>query len=138
MIRLVYLSAAQPTIRQSDLDEILASSRRNNAAAGVTGILLYGRGSFIQVLEGKAESVEERFAHIRNDKRHSAILTVMKSPIGGRDFPHWSMGYRTIRGTEREVEGLINLRDASNEIISAAGSVSAFLNSFREANIDAA
>ena len=50
--QLIYTSDAAEGLTDADLGCILATSQRNNAEMGLTGMLLYGRGRFIQVLEG--------------------------------------------------------------------------------------
>ena len=43
------------------LTELLAKARKNNQALGVSGLLLYHRGSFLQVLEGEEQVVDALF-----------------------------------------------------------------------------
>ena len=70
VLQLGYASAATVEFSDDDLRELLAKSRSNNMAAGITGMLLYHEGSFLQVLEGPSEAVEHLYARIRRDKRH--------------------------------------------------------------------
>ncbi|MCF8509094.1 MAG: BLUF domain-containing protein [Hyphomonadaceae bacterium] len=51
---------------------MLAVSRSNNSARGLTGMLLFHDGCFFQVLEGGADTLERTFATISRDTRHSA------------------------------------------------------------------
>jgi Sensors of blue-light using FAD len=141
MNRLIYLSAAMPSLTQRDLDQILSVSRANNKIAGLTGLLLYGRGSFIQVLEGDPADIDACYERIRRDKRHSALLPVLREPIAARSFGEWSMGYHQLRGDERGLEGFINLRDKAElgqAGVNTSKVVAGFISSFRKANIDAA
>ena len=141
MNRFVYLSAAKPSLSQRDLDQILSVSRDNNKIAGLTGLLLYGRGSFIQVLEGEPEDIDACYERICRDPRHSALLPVLREPIAGRSFGDWSMGYRALKGDERGLDGLINLRESpalGRARANASQVVIGFLTSFCDANIDAA
>ena len=140
MIRLVYLSAAMPMLSQGDLDQILSISRDNNKAAGVTGLLLYGRGSFIQVLEGEAADVDSCYERICRDPRHSALLAVLREPIKTRSFGNWSMGYRPLKGDERGLESLIDMRDSTalgRMKSNLPAVVVAFVESFSRTNINA-
>jgi hypothetical protein len=98
---LIYSSSASgDRLTDEALEEILDVSRRNNAAAGVTGLLMYAEGAFLQVLEGEAADVKDTFVRILGDKRHSRILKLYKGPIRRRNFPDWSMGYRDGRPGE--------------------------------------
>ena len=140
MIRLVYLSAAMPTLAQGDLEQILSVSRDNNKGSGITGLLLYGRGSFIQVLEGEADDVDACYERIGRDPRHSALLAVVREPIKARSFGNWSMGYKALKGDERGLESLIDMRDAGalgRVKSNLPAVVAAFVESFGRANIDA-
>ncbi len=57
MFFLVYVSSAVRPFSRVDLDDLLATSRANNARVGITGMLLYKDGNFMQVLEGDEEAV---------------------------------------------------------------------------------
>ena len=68
-------------------------ARRNNAALGVTGMLLHDRGSFFQVLEGPAATVDALYARIAADARHAEIVRIIHEPVARRSFGQWSMGF---------------------------------------------
>jgi hypothetical protein len=93
MISLTYLSSSTVPVDAADLEEILAVSRRNNTAAGLTGMLLYADGHFIQTLEGEPEVVAEAFARIAGDPRHRDVLVALREEVAERAFPDWSMGF---------------------------------------------
>jgi hypothetical protein len=57
----------------------------------VTGLLLFHRGWFLQVLEGPLEAVDDTFDRIRRDGRHTDIRTVADLPIAARAFGDWTM-----------------------------------------------
>ena len=59
LAKLLYCSVSvAPQITDVDLEHILDSSRCRNLEVGITGVLLYYRGAFVQILEGSKESVE--------------------------------------------------------------------------------
>lgn len=91
--RLIYISSASSRFAQADLDQILAISRSNNSARGLTGMLLFHDGCFFQVLEGEPETIERTFATISRDTRHSGVIILECRSIDERGFPQWSMGY---------------------------------------------
>ena len=64
---IVYISAATSDFREDDLDAMLATARRNNGASGITGMLLYAEGAFIQVLEGETEALDTTMERIRRN-----------------------------------------------------------------------
>lgn len=72
---------------------ILAVSRRNNAAVGVTGGLLFNSGGFAQVLEGTRQAVGDTFERIQCDPRHTDVLVLAYEQVPSRQFDSWSMGF---------------------------------------------
>jgi len=100
MFFLVYVSSAIRPLPQSELVAILAKSHENNTALGVTGILLYKDGNFMQVLEGEEETVRALYAKIDCDPRHRGLLTILQGPLAERQFPDWSMGFRDLNAAD--------------------------------------
>lgn len=93
MISLIYLSSAVREMTEEELLEILEQSERNNEKVGITGILLYREGNFLQVLEGEPEAVHALYDKICKDSRHRGILKISERPITERDFGAWQMGF---------------------------------------------
>ncbi len=93
---LVYVSTATQPFSREQLVELLEKSRTNNAKAGVTGILLYKEGFFIQVLEGPREAVQQIWERISRDPRHDVGATLQTGETNFRQFPEWSMGFRDL------------------------------------------
>lgn len=92
MIRLLYISHAAPMISDEQVQDILLSSRRNNSASNITGILIHGGGLFMQVLEGPEQDVLRKYVKILDDPRHSDAQILYISPANDRIFEKWSMG----------------------------------------------
>ncbi|KAB8143522.1 BLUF domain-containing protein [Chloroflexia bacterium SDU3-3] len=86
MIRIIYVSSAARPFSQPELEALLDSSRRNNQARGITGLLLYRAGSFMQILEGEERTVRAVYATICRDPRHTHIVQLDDSPIDQRSF----------------------------------------------------
>ena len=95
LVELLYCSVSvEPDLTNADLDRILVSARRRNLAQDITGMMIYHRGEFVQILEGKKESIEnvyEKF--ICPDTRHTAINKVLENTITHRSFGEWYMGF---------------------------------------------
>jgi hypothetical protein len=100
MHHIVYQSTAlgQPTT--ADLKFLLQQSRPKNSRLGITGLLLYGNGEYLQVLEGEKEAVQALYATIRQDYRHTRVTTLSDGPIEARVFQDWSMGFQTLSGED--------------------------------------
>lgn len=107
MIELVYVSQATGPMHDDALRRVLRQARRNNAERDVTGALVYLRGRFAQVLEGRAEVVEPLFERIRVDPRHVGVRVVSHRPVEQRSFPEWTMAYLPLEtvGEPDDVEG---------------------------------
>lgn len=100
LFHLIYVSTAREELSVAELDRILESAAKYNAASGVTGVLLYAGGTFMQVLEGGEAEIDETFARIREDPRHASLIVIERAPIAARSFPQWSMGFRRVGATE--------------------------------------
>ena len=92
LVRLLYASRATDEVTQDELLSILKKSRINNLAVGVTGVLCYSGGVFLQVLEGGRESVSLLYNKISGDSRHKQVVLLAYEEIGERSFVGWSMG----------------------------------------------
>jgi hypothetical protein len=93
LIQLIYASSAREQMSSDELTALLATAREKNARLGLTGLLLYRGGNFLQVLEGESESVMELYNSIQVDPRHHHVMTIALHPITKRDFPNWKMGF---------------------------------------------
>jgi hypothetical protein len=88
------VSAAAQRFSQPEIDALLEQSRARNLSLGVTGLLLYCDGSFMQYFEGPAPGVEQIWSSIRRDPRHSSVTMLFDEPVSERLFTDWSMGFK--------------------------------------------
>lgn len=96
MIYLVYISSATKLFTEAELLELLEKARANNQRDGITGMLLYSNGNFIQVIEGDEAAVLSLHKRILADPRHTRIMTLLQRPLTKRMFAEWSMGFRNL------------------------------------------
>ena len=96
MISTTYLSTATGRWDAEALEDLLEVSRRNNADADITGVLLYSGESFLQTLEGPAETVDAVMARVNDDTRHRNVEVLRRDEIEERAFAGWSMGFREV------------------------------------------
>ncbi|NEO84945.1 MAG: diguanylate phosphodiesterase [Spirulina sp. SIO3F2] len=96
-------------MQDADLVSLLETSRKNNAKAKITGILLHENGSFFQVLEGTQEAVEQLYERILHDNRHTKVVTIIREPIAKRTFGEWTMGF--VKLDSQELDEIIGLND---------------------------
>jgi hypothetical protein len=100
MFALVYVSSAVTEFSPSQLVDLLKTSHGNNAALGITGMLLYKDGNFMQVLEGDEAVVRSLYAAIERDPRHRGALVLTQGPLAERQFEEWSMGFRDLNAPD--------------------------------------
>lgn len=93
MVELVYVSTTRRLMDEEELVAILEASRANNARDGLSGMLVYHDGSFLQILEGPTSLVEDAYRRIAQDDRHHGLIRLRRRSIGQRSFSEWSMGF---------------------------------------------
>jgi len=93
VVEIVYASAACHPFSSDELIELLAKARPNNQALGISGLLLYYRGSFLQVLEGEESVVNALYDKILKDPRHHRCIVIKRSAVANRSFADWGMGF---------------------------------------------
>lgn len=92
LVRCLYASRAVEPLAAGTLDRILEKSRKNNYPRGITGLLCYSNGTFVQVLEGGREMVSQLLGQIYSDNRHTGVQVLLFEEIAERHFGNWSMG----------------------------------------------
>lgn len=92
LVRCLYASRAAEPLAANALDRILEKSRRNNLPRGITGLLCYSNGIFVQVLEGGRAPVSALLGALYTDNRHEGLQIMLLDEIGERHFGNWSMG----------------------------------------------
>jgi len=90
--RVLYLSEATTPLSRSELLALNFHAATNNAQRGITGLLLYSGGNFMQVIEGRPDRVGEIMRIVRADPRHLNIRTLVDEIAPERLFAQWSMG----------------------------------------------
>ena len=88
--RVVYVSE-KTDVSDTTLRDIIASSKKNNPEEDVTGCLVSGSNSFLQLLEGPADFVDTLYSKISTDNRHGNVVTLCDEKIDERLFLSWSM-----------------------------------------------
>ena len=91
LVRLLYASRAlDPS--PATIEAILAQSRQYNPPSGITGILCYSGGFFLQANERGRAAVNTLYGHILRDKRHTDVELLTYEEISERRFGGWTMG----------------------------------------------
>lgn len=86
------------------LYKISQEASKRNKAEGITGVLAYEGGHFLQVIEGPDKAVGDLFESIRRDDRHQDVQVLIDAPAPGRAFTGWSIKVLAQVGVDREFE----------------------------------
>ncbi|PWK80533.1 FAD-dependent sensor of blue light [Mucilaginibacter oryzae] len=106
---LVYVSTANNMMTDEELLELLTQAREKNATYGITGMLLYGAGTFMQVIEGEKDHLAKIFAAIKQDPRHRNVIELINGKIAERIFPYWAMAFASVDAETLEtIDGYLN------------------------------
>jgi len=132
MFQLIYASAAVKPFTPEDLSKLLARARKKNAAAGITGMLLYHARSFLQVLEGPEGAVAELFKIIDKDPRHTNVRVLFRDGIETPEFDEWSMGFVDTAKSAAVLEGFLDYNTGLNAALLDKSLAKKTLGMFRD------
>lgn len=88
--RVIYISEHKDYSNQN-LKNIIETSQKNNPSRDVTGCLISGTNTYLQLLEGPDNSVDELYTKIKTDNRHENIEKLVEEVVETRLFKSWSM-----------------------------------------------
>lgn len=88
---LTYQSTATKIPDATELQSLARQARARNRSVGVTGMLLFEEGRFLQTLEGPPEGLEAIWSSVARDQRHSEIEVLSKHMAPARLFTGWDM-----------------------------------------------
>lgn len=103
LVRLIYASKARDGVSQDDIQQIVASAKRNNNRSELSGLLCFNRKYFLQVLEGSRSKVNATYRHIMKDTRHTEVILISYQEIAKREFEQWHMGYVPEAGINSQI-----------------------------------
>jgi Sensors of blue-light using FAD len=109
MRQLLYVSHSFADICPVALDDILTASRRNNVLMGITGLLIFVDGGFLQVLEGDERPLRELYARIATDRRHRDPRLMLDREVPVRAFGEWNMGFERPGMEDPETAGMFGV-----------------------------
>lgn len=129
MRQLLYVSATEQTPQPAMLNAILAGARASNALIGITGLLLFIEGGFLQMLEGEERALRELYARIQADRRHWDVRLLLDRAVQARSFTGWSLGFERPTPGDPETAGMFGVvREAvAGRLAPQAGGVVALM-----------
>ena len=105
LFHIIFVSTATSMLSELALFELLCTTRARNERRGLTGLLLYSDGRFMEVLEGPESDVREVFESILRDPRHKNVDLLRFEWLEQRHFLDWRMGFRTLHDAVDDIEG---------------------------------
>lgn len=88
---LLYRSTALKPPTLAELDQMTTAAQRRNQALGITGILYYDDGRFLQAIEGPPDALETVWTSILRDPRHTAIEVLNQTLTPMRLYSGWDL-----------------------------------------------
>ena len=132
LLRAIYTSVPADGLGADDIDAILRTARRRNAELSLTGALMYGRGSFVQILEGPAASLDLLLDAIRKDPRHRDMTIVLRDPVEAREFAGWAMAYVGEDDAVASLDGVRPLAELVADLKTDGRIAASFVGSVRQ------
>lgn len=103
-----YISKSAEKLDSKGVEDIFAKTVHNNNKSGINGILVYGMGNFLQVLEGEQSLIQPLFEDIiKEDTRHHDIFEVINRPSEQAIFSSYNSTFNVIK-TPQELENIKN------------------------------
>ena len=90
--QVIYVSEISDTSSDS-LTDIYDISQKNNSESGISGCLLIGSNSYLQLLEGPESAVKNLYSKIKVDSRHKNVKKLFEQHIEEKLFSSWSMKF---------------------------------------------
>lgn len=106
MYQIAYISYASEVFdpeADDGIDDILKSAKSHNKDLGITGMLLFKGGVFLQILEGEKEAIEKLYGKIALDLRHEGLKLLVKQEASERIFQDWTMGFKLINEVDLDL-----------------------------------
>jgi len=110
---LIYVSEAATAVTDDYLMAMLEEYRVSNLKLNITGLLLYHRDVFLQVIEGELPDLTQAYAQLTKDLRFKNIQVLAAGVTDGRMFKSWRMGFVTTNKQDMaDVKAYLNPLDA--------------------------
>jgi hypothetical protein len=133
LLRLIYTSRANVRFDEASLNSLLEQSRGNNYDSGITGVLSFGHGFFLQVLEGPERELITLYSKIIADPRHRDCQILDVGVTLDRLFSNWTMGFvGEIKRVGSHYNEMLDYRIIRNDAASTRSLLNALLEILTE------
>lgn len=121
MMTLMYFSRIPSSSRSGLIPEefsnIIYGCRRANRTHGITGMISFRKGCYIQIIEGEEASVQQLYANICKDPRHQNPQVLVQRSVRSRSFPEFSLR-RIINSDDYALNEYLNTHCFGSTLIS--------------------
>lgn len=93
MYQLIYVSSATETFTRDKFLDLAFTMSSDNAKSGITGMLVFKDGNFMEVLEGEESAVKALFSKVNHDPRHTLVSVIQEGEIQNREYATWMMTF---------------------------------------------
>jgi|UniRef100_UPI00404830CE hypothetical protein len=93
MYQLIYVSSATEAFTREKFLDLAFVMSSENTKTGITGMLVFKDGNFMEVLEGEESAVKALFSKISVDPRHTLVSVIQESAISTREYSSWAMTF---------------------------------------------
>lgn len=90
---LIYTSVPSKKLTGEEFIDLLTVSRKENEIHNITGMLLCLPETYVQLIEGPEDKIQQLYGNIVKDRRHHNVIILKEGTIEKRFFPGWSMGF---------------------------------------------
>ncbi|MCV9386511.1 BLUF domain-containing protein [Reichenbachiella ulvae] len=126
LYRLVYTSARRKDCDDKEIQNILASCKKNNPGKNITGLLIQTENRFLQVIEGDKDEVLGLSEKIKKDPRHGGVNIRFEQKVDKRLFPNWHMAFKDISKDDIQFQSKISEEDKKSYEAMMEGDISAY------------
>ncbi len=103
LVSMTYASRANPDVSVKDFETILQQAQINNAANGITGMLVFNKNYFLQTIEGPRAQINRLLYRLIADTRHHDLQLLETRELKHREWSKWSMNYASPTETNSAV-----------------------------------
>lgn len=90
---IIYKSKAQTDFNVFDIHKMLQKAKYFNKVKKITGLIIYHKSQFIQLIEGDKDAIESLYSSIQADKRHYDVETLLSKSSNQSLWNEWSMAF---------------------------------------------
>lgn len=129
---IIYKSKSQNSFHIDEIKKMLFKAKRFNKVNNITGIILYYKLQFIQLIEGDKKSIESLYKDILADKRHFDVETIISTTSKQSLWTEWSMAFYDFSDSSDQSHYLRLLLEASFEDVNSKQKDSKVLTTLRQ------